>query len=77
MADTGVVDLLLKRIEVVDGGVDSQDVAKILSVDHQVVVGAVKSLQSLGDVRYNLSVLVLSTSGSSHLHLELAIHMFA
>lgn len=53
MADTGVVDLLLKRIEVVDGGVDSQDVAKILSVDHQVVVGAVKSLQSLGDVRYN------------------------
>ncbi|XP_012681262.1 phenylalanine--tRNA ligase alpha subunit isoform X2 [Clupea harengus] len=50
MADTGVVELLLKRIEVVDGGVDSQDVAITLSVDHQVVVGAVKSLQSLGDI---------------------------
>lgn len=52
MADTGVVELLLKRIEVVDGGVDSQDVAITLSVDHQVVVGAVKSLQSLGDVSF-------------------------
>lgn len=50
MADTGVVDLLLKRLEAVDGGVDSQEVAKAHSVDHQVVVGAVKSLQSLGDV---------------------------
>ncbi|XP_062387863.1 phenylalanine--tRNA ligase alpha subunit isoform X2 [Sardina pilchardus] len=50
MADTGVVEILLKRIEAVDGGVDSQDVATALSVDHQVVVGAVKSLQSLGDI---------------------------
>ncbi|KAL2100949.1 hypothetical protein ACEWY4_002710 [Coilia grayii] len=50
MADTGVAELLLKRIEAVDGGVDSQDVACALSVDHQVVVGAVKSLQALGDL---------------------------
>ncbi|KAG5279758.1 hypothetical protein AALO_G00081270 [Alosa alosa] len=50
MADTGVLEIILKRIEAVDGGVDSQDVATSLSVDHQVVVGAVKSLQSLGDI---------------------------
>ncbi|KAI1884021.1 hypothetical protein AGOR_G00222090 [Albula goreensis] len=50
MADTGVLESLLQRVEKVDGGVDSQDVAVILGVDHQVIVGAVKSLQSLGDV---------------------------
>ncbi|XP_061080163.1 phenylalanine--tRNA ligase alpha subunit [Conger conger] len=50
MADTGVLESLLRRVEKVDGGVDSQDVAVILNVDHQVIVGAVKSLQALGDV---------------------------
>uniref|UniRef100_A0A8C1MGD1 phenylalanine--tRNA ligase n=1 Tax=Cyprinus carpio TaxID=7962 RepID=A0A8C1MGD1_CYPCA len=34
----------------VDGGTDSQDVAADLGVDHQVIVGAVKSLQALGEV---------------------------
>uniref|UniRef100_A0A3B3X8N5 Phenylalanine--tRNA ligase alpha subunit n=1 Tax=Poecilia mexicana TaxID=48701 RepID=A0A3B3X8N5_9TELE len=50
MADTGVVETLLQRIEKVDGGADSQEVAASLGVDHQVIVGAVKSLQTLGDV---------------------------
>ncbi|XP_035252881.1 phenylalanine--tRNA ligase alpha subunit isoform X2 [Anguilla anguilla] len=50
MADTGILESLLRRVEKVDGGVDSQDVAVILNVDHQVIVGAVKSLQALGDV---------------------------
>lgn len=50
MADTGVVETLLQRIEKVDDGVDSLDVASSLGVDHQVIVGAVKSLQCLGEV---------------------------
>ncbi|KAG7459341.1 hypothetical protein MATL_G00209600 [Megalops atlanticus] len=50
MADTGILESLLRRVEKVDGGVDSQDVAADLGVDHQVIVGAVKSLQALGDV---------------------------
>ncbi|KAK3520503.1 hypothetical protein QTP70_024119 [Hemibagrus guttatus] len=50
MADTGVLESLLRLVEKVDGGIDSQDVAGSLSMDHQVVVGAVKSLQSLGEV---------------------------
>ncbi|XP_026997552.2 phenylalanine--tRNA ligase alpha subunit [Tachysurus fulvidraco] len=50
MADTGLLESLLRLVEKVDGGVDSQDVAGSLSVDHQVVVGAVKSIQSLGEV---------------------------
>uniref|UniRef100_A0A3Q0SNH9 Phenylalanine--tRNA ligase alpha subunit n=1 Tax=Amphilophus citrinellus TaxID=61819 RepID=A0A3Q0SNH9_AMPCI len=50
MADTGVVEVLLQRVEKVDDGVDSLDVATSLGVDHQVIVGAVKSLQALGDV---------------------------
>uniref|UniRef100_A0A671Y4H1 Phenylalanine--tRNA ligase alpha subunit n=1 Tax=Sparus aurata TaxID=8175 RepID=A0A671Y4H1_SPAAU len=50
MADTGVVETLLQRIEKVDDGVDSLEVASSLGVDHQVIVGAVKSLQALGDV---------------------------
>ncbi len=32
------------------GSIDSYDVAKELDKDHQLVVGAVKSLQSLGNV---------------------------
>uniref|UniRef100_A0A3Q3ENF3 Phenylalanine--tRNA ligase alpha subunit n=1 Tax=Labrus bergylta TaxID=56723 RepID=A0A3Q3ENF3_9LABR len=50
MADTGVVETLLRRIEKVDDGVDSLEAASSLGVDHQVIVGAVKSLQALGDV---------------------------
>uniref|UniRef100_A0A8C7QYX1 phenylalanine--tRNA ligase n=1 Tax=Oncorhynchus mykiss TaxID=8022 RepID=A0A8C7QYX1_ONCMY len=50
MADTGLVETLLQRVEKVDGGLDSQDVATSLGVDHQAIVGAVKSLQALGDV---------------------------
>uniref|UniRef100_A0AAX7TA39 phenylalanine--tRNA ligase n=1 Tax=Astatotilapia calliptera TaxID=8154 RepID=A0AAX7TA39_ASTCA len=41
---------LLSRVEKVDDGVDSLAVATSLGVDHQVIVGAVKSLQALGDV---------------------------
>uniref|UniRef100_A0A673CM90 phenylalanine--tRNA ligase n=1 Tax=Sphaeramia orbicularis TaxID=375764 RepID=A0A673CM90_9TELE len=50
MADTGVVEALLRLVEKADDGVDSVQVASRLGVDHQVVVGAVKSLQALGDV---------------------------
>uniref|UniRef100_A0A7N6BIP0 phenylalanine--tRNA ligase n=1 Tax=Anabas testudineus TaxID=64144 RepID=A0A7N6BIP0_ANATE len=50
MADTGVVEKLLQGIEKADDGVDSLEVANSLGVDHQVVVGAVKSLQAVGDV---------------------------
>lgn len=32
--------------------IDTQDLAKILCVDHQKIVGVVKSLQASGDVRY-------------------------
>lgn len=52
MADTGVVETLLRRIEKVDDGVDSVEVATSLGLDHQVIVGAVKSLQALGDVSF-------------------------
>ncbi|XP_048043479.1 phenylalanine--tRNA ligase alpha subunit [Chanodichthys erythropterus] len=50
MADTGLLESLLRLVEKVDGGIDSQDVAVDLGVDHQVIVGAVKSLQALGEV---------------------------
>ncbi|KAM9843732.1 phenylalanine--tRNA ligase alpha subunit [Aulostomus maculatus] len=50
MADTGVVETLLQRLEKVDGGVDSLNVASSLGTDHQVIVGAVKSLQALGEI---------------------------
>lgn len=53
MADTGVVETLLKRLEKLDGGVDSVEVASSLGVDHQLIVGAVKSLQTHGDVRFS------------------------
>ncbi|XP_066564120.1 phenylalanine--tRNA ligase alpha subunit [Amia ocellicauda] len=49
MAD-GIQESLLRCVDKADGGVDSQDVAAGLGVDHQVVVGAVKSLQALGEV---------------------------
>ncbi|KAF4115709.1 phenylalanine--tRNA ligase alpha subunit [Onychostoma macrolepis] len=50
MADTGLLEALLRLLEKVDGGIDSQDVAADLGVDHQLIVGAVKSLQALGEV---------------------------
>uniref|UniRef100_A0A3B3H6L2 Phenylalanine--tRNA ligase alpha subunit n=1 Tax=Oryzias latipes TaxID=8090 RepID=A0A3B3H6L2_ORYLA len=50
MADSASVEALLQHVEKADGGVDSLDVASSIGVDHQVIVGAVKSLQSLGDV---------------------------
>ncbi|XP_061604385.1 phenylalanine--tRNA ligase alpha subunit isoform X1 [Phyllopteryx taeniolatus] len=50
MADTRVVEALLQRIEKADAGVESLNVACNLGVDHQVIVGAVKSLQSLGEI---------------------------
>lgn len=52
MADTGVVETLLQRIEKADDGVDSLQLATSLGVDHQTVVGAVKSLQAVGDVSF-------------------------
>lgn len=47
-----VAELLLQRLELVgaEAGLCSLDVAAALGVDHQVLVGAVKSLQSLGEV---------------------------
>ncbi|XP_041091659.1 phenylalanine--tRNA ligase alpha subunit isoform X2 [Polyodon spathula] len=50
MADSGVAEALLQRLDRADGGVDSQQVAASLGLDHQLVVGAVKSLQALGEV---------------------------
>uniref|UniRef100_A0A668AK88 Phenylalanine--tRNA ligase alpha subunit n=1 Tax=Myripristis murdjan TaxID=586833 RepID=A0A668AK88_9TELE len=50
MADTGVAETLLRRLEKADDGVDSVEVSGSLGVDHQLVVGAVKSLQALGDI---------------------------
>ncbi|CAL8270751.1 unnamed protein product [Lota lota] len=50
MADAGLVDTLLQRIEKADDGVDSINLANSLGVDHQVIVGTVKSLIALGDV---------------------------
>ncbi|CAL1588648.1 unnamed protein product [Knipowitschia caucasica] len=50
MADAGVLEGLLRLLEKADDGVDSVEAAAGLGVDHQVVVGAVKSLQSLGDM---------------------------
>lgn len=50
MADNPVLELLLRRLEVADGGLDSAELATQLGVEHQAVVGAVKSLQALGEV---------------------------
>lgn len=52
MADAGVAEKLLRWIEKADGGVDSLDVAAGLGEEHQLIVGAVKSLQALGDVSF-------------------------
>uniref|UniRef100_A0A8D2DCQ9 Phenylalanine--tRNA ligase alpha subunit n=1 Tax=Sciurus vulgaris TaxID=55149 RepID=A0A8D2DCQ9_SCIVU len=50
MADGPVAELLLQRLEAADGGLDSAEIATQLGVEHQAVVGAVKSLQALGEV---------------------------
>ncbi|XP_006874325.1 PREDICTED: phenylalanine--tRNA ligase alpha subunit isoform X2 [Chrysochloris asiatica] len=50
MTDSTVAELLLKRLEAADGGLDSTELAAELGVEHQAVVGAVKSLQALGEV---------------------------
>ena len=50
MADAGLVDTLLRRVEEAEDGVDSLQVAGSLGLDHQAVVGAVKSLIALGEV---------------------------
>uniref|UniRef100_A0A2K5F3Z0 Phenylalanine--tRNA ligase alpha subunit n=1 Tax=Aotus nancymaae TaxID=37293 RepID=A0A2K5F3Z0_AOTNA len=50
MADGPVAELLLRRLEASDGGLDSAELATELGVEHQAVVGAVKSLQALGEV---------------------------
>ncbi|PIO39572.1 hypothetical protein AB205_0084230, partial [Aquarana catesbeiana] len=50
MADNRVTESLLQRLrDGESGGLDSLELALSLGVDHQQVVGAVKSLQSLGE----------------------------
>uniref|UniRef100_A0A8C5LLP8 Phenylalanine--tRNA ligase alpha subunit n=1 Tax=Leptobrachium leishanense TaxID=445787 RepID=A0A8C5LLP8_9ANUR len=51
MADNTVAESLLQRLQDGEcGGLDSLELASALGVDHQQVVGAVKSLQSLGEI---------------------------
>ncbi|XP_075433620.1 phenylalanine--tRNA ligase alpha subunit [Ascaphus truei] len=51
MADNPVSELLLQRLQDVGcGGLHSLELAAELGLDHQQVVGAVKSLQSLGEL---------------------------
>nr|XP_005900595.1 PREDICTED: phenylalanine--tRNA ligase alpha subunit isoform X2 [Bos mutus] len=50
MADGPVAEVLLRRLEAADGGLDSAELATELGVEHQTVVGAVKSLQALGQI---------------------------
>uniref|UniRef100_A0AC11BE70 Phenylalanyl-tRNA synthetase subunit alpha n=1 Tax=Ovis aries TaxID=9940 RepID=A0AC11BE70_SHEEP len=50
MADGPVAEVLLRRLEAADGGLDSAELATELGVEHQSVVGAVKSLQALGQI---------------------------
>ncbi|XP_064416984.1 phenylalanine--tRNA ligase alpha subunit isoform X2 [Latimeria chalumnae] len=50
MAESGVAELLLQRLEKEGGGLESLQVALALGVEHQSVVGAVKSLQALGEL---------------------------
>ena len=63
MADAGLVDTLLRRVEEAEDGVDSLQVAGSLGLDHQAVVGAVKSLIALGEVSYSPLWSVSVTSG--------------
>lgn len=50
MAGGPVAEVLLRRLEAADGGLDSAELAAELGLEHQAVVGAVKSLQALGEV---------------------------
>ncbi|NP_001080851.1 phenylalanine--tRNA ligase alpha subunit B [Xenopus laevis] len=51
MADNLLSEQLLQRLQDGDNkGVDTLELAAVLSVDHQQVVGAVKSLQCLGEI---------------------------
>lgn len=50
MADGPVAEALLRRLEAADGGLDSAELAAELGVEHQALVGTVKSLQALGEV---------------------------
>lgn len=50
MADGPLAEVLLRRLEAASGGLDSAELAAELGVEHQAVVGAVKSLQALGEV---------------------------
>lgn len=50
MADGPVAEVLLRQLAAADGGLDSAELAAKLGVEHQAVVGAVKSLQALGEV---------------------------
>lgn len=52
MADTSIVKSLLQLLENLNDGIDSLEAARSLSVDHQVIVGAVKSLQASGNVSF-------------------------
>lgn len=52
MADTGVIKSLLQLLENLNDGIDSLEAATSLSVDHQVIIGAVKSLQAGGNVSF-------------------------
>lgn len=50
MADGPVAEVLLRQLAAADGGLDSAELAAKLGLEHQAVVGAVKSLQALGEV---------------------------
>lgn len=52
MADSGVVKSLLQLLENLNNGIDSLEAASSLGVDHQAIVGAVKSLQANGNVSF-------------------------
>ncbi|XP_078285637.1 phenylalanine--tRNA ligase alpha subunit isoform X1 [Rhinoraja longicauda] len=63
-AERPLLEALLRRLqEAGDGGADSAHLAHSLDLDHQVVVGAVKSLQTLGDI--------IEAEQRSHKHWEL------
>lgn len=52
MADSGVVKSLLQLLENLNNGIDSLEAASRLGVDHQAIVGALKSLQANGNVSF-------------------------
>ena len=50
MASESISQLLLERLDST-GSVDTLEFAKTIGKEHQAVVGAIKSLQALGNVR--------------------------